>query len=307
MGMGSRRETAEVDAHGASFITITSDAYAECITHGGQSMNVEAKFHSLRQCRMFAKMDAYKLFRLSLFFEPKEIGEGSILTKEGVASDMLYVVQEGAIDLVVERASPNRLLKQRGEEGRTSGSGGGGGGGGGESGLRRLRSLQRKNSRKKSSGGRNSSGGSGNGSGSLGSNQEGNNEKSIAEKERESGKKHLSKSNSRSTGRNKSGREKSSTSKSTSKKKRKGARRDPSMSEMHGNIDKTFSSAPSKVAITKFMALNLIVSTITTNSTLGETSFLNYAKRNRCVIFLDMLLSFVISFVVPSSLPGNVP
>ena len=31
---------------------------------------------------MFAKMDAYKLFRLSLFFEPKEIGEGSILTKE---------------------------------------------------------------------------------------------------------------------------------------------------------------------------------------------------------------------------------
>jgi len=298
MGMGSRRETAEVDAHGASFITITSDAYAECITHGGQSMNVEAKFHSLRQCRMFAKMDAYKLFRLSLFFEPKEIGEGSILTKEGVASDMLYVVQEGAIDLVVERASPNPLLKQRGEEGRTSGSGGG------ESGLRRLRSLQRKNSRKKSTGGRNSSGGSGNGSGSLGSNQEGNNEKSIAEKERESGKKHLSKSKSRSTGRNESGREKNSTSKSTSKKKRKGARRDPSMSEMHGNIDKTFSSAPSKVAITKFMALNLIVSTITTNSALGETSFLNYAKRNRCVFFLDMLLSFVISFVVPSFLPG---
>ena len=68
MGMGSRRETAEVDAHGASFITITSDAYAECITHGGKSMNVEAKFHSLRQCRMFAKMDACEqpLFSLSL-------------------------------------------------------------------------------------------------------------------------------------------------------------------------------------------------------------------------------------------------
>ena len=142
--------------------------------------------------------------------------------------------------------------------------------------------MQRKNSRKKSTGagGRNSSGGSG-------SNQDGNKEKSMAEKERESGKKHLNLSSNSSSGhrsgRNKSGRESRSGGRGgTSKRKRKGTRsRGPSMSDIHVNIDKTFSSAPSKVAITKFIKLNLIVSTITTNSTLGETSFLNYAKRNR--------------------------
>ena len=57
MGMNQRRETTEVEAHGASFITISAESYIKHITHGGETMTVEAKFKLLQQCRIFKAMD----------------------------------------------------------------------------------------------------------------------------------------------------------------------------------------------------------------------------------------------------------
>ena len=47
----------------------------------------------------------------------------------------------------------------------------------------------------------------------------------------------------------------------------------------HANIDAKFATAPSKVAIMKFLEKNLIVSTISNKSSLGETSFLNSIRK----------------------------
>ena len=105
MGMAQRRETAVVGSYGASLLTISLDDYIKIITKGGTGshMTVEKKFRLLSSSRLFQTMDAYKLFRLSLFFQPLEVPEGAILTKEGEPCKSLYVVRDGLLDLIVRR------------------------------------------------------------------------------------------------------------------------------------------------------------------------------------------------------------
>ncbi len=125
MGMTTRRETVTVEAQGAAVITVELEAYSKCITKSTTTMTVEAKFSLLRECSLFAAMDAYKLFRLSLFFEPREVAEGAILVREGATSDKLVVMQDGMVDLVVERKNNNsgsQKKSTRGTRGRKGGT-----------------------------------------------------------------------------------------------------------------------------------------------------------------------------------------
>ena len=160
MGMTTRRETVTVEAQGAAVITVEFEAYSKCITKSTTTMTVEAKFSLLRECSLFAAMDAYKLFRLSLFFEPREVAEGAILIREGAPSDKLIVTQEGTVDLVVERKSNKYSYKDSGGGGKQKGRGDVRGCNWGTQGL--AKKLKNKNGGRGSTGGwQNDSGGKG--------------------------------------------------------------------------------------------------------------------------------------------------
>ena len=161
-------------------------------------------------------MKTDKLFRLSLFFEPKDISEGCILTKEQEPASSLYIVREGFIDLVRARVKTSNHTN----------------------------STQSKKNTKK--------------------------DQHDQKKKQQN-----------DTSKRKRKEQNSKNSKKSKKEKKEPTNQSQQSKQRHADIDATFATAPSKVSIAKFLENNLIVATISKNSSLGITSFLNSNNKDK--------------------------
>ena len=150
-----------------------------------------------------------------MFFEPKDISEGCILTKEQEPASSLYIVREGFIDLVRARVKTSNHIN----------------------------STQSKKNTKKD--------------------------------QHDQKKKQNDKSQRKRKEQN------SKNSKKSKKEKKEPTNQSQQSKQRHADIDATFATAPSKVSIAKFLENNLIVATISKNSSLGITSFLNSNNKDK--------------------------
>jgi CRP-like cAMP-binding protein len=104
MGMGQRTESA-VLLDPSEFIEISVGDYS---THlkSSTGLTVEDKFNLLKKCAAFSSWDPYRLFRLSVFFEPLDVPTTKILFHEGSTAKGLYIVRSGEVAFVTKKKGP---------------------------------------------------------------------------------------------------------------------------------------------------------------------------------------------------------